>query len=348
MTIVYIVIACVGQTPPGGPLGYVAARARTPPTIDGKLDDPTWQAAPWTSDFVDIEGPRKPAPRFRTRAKMLWDDEHFYIAAQLDEPHIWATLTRHDAVIFHDNDFEVFLDPDGDNQNYDELELNALNTTWDLFLPKAYRDGGPAQNERELEGLKTAVSIDGTLNDPSDEDRAWSVEIAIPWKALAGRSGCPIPPKPGDQWRINFSRVEWVTNIKDGKYEKVANLREDNWVWSPQGLIDMHQPEHWGFVQFSDKPPGQQEPFRRLADWPARAALMRVYHAQRAYRAKHKAWAKSLAELEEFLPDTNATPLGPITIQPDDNGYEARVEIATPEDPRIWSVRHDSKLRVIE
>ena len=51
------------------------------------------------------------------------------------------TLTEHDSVIFQDNDFEVFIDPDGDNHNYYEIEINALNTEWDLRLPKPYRDG---------------------------------------------------------------------------------------------------------------------------------------------------------------------------------------------------------------
>jgi len=44
--------------------------------------------------------------------QMLWDDECLYIAAEMEEPHLWATLTEHDSIIFHDNDFEVFLDPD--------------------------------------------------------------------------------------------------------------------------------------------------------------------------------------------------------------------------------------------
>jgi hypothetical protein len=30
-------------------------------------------------------------------------------------------------------------------------------------------------------------------------------------------------------------------------------LPEDNWVWSPQGLIDMHVPEHWGYITFKGK-----------------------------------------------------------------------------------------------
>ena len=77
------------------------------------------------------------------------------VGAELEEPHVWGTLRRHDSVIFHDNDFEVFLDPDGDNHVYGELELNALNTTWDLLLTKPYKDGGRAIDDWEISGLRT-------------------------------------------------------------------------------------------------------------------------------------------------------------------------------------------------
>src|SRR5947209_3602184 len=71
--------------PPRGyvpPKGYVCHRATEPIRIDGRLDEASWQAVPWSDDFVDIEGNAKPQPRFRTRAKMLWDDQYFYIAAE--------------------------------------------------------------------------------------------------------------------------------------------------------------------------------------------------------------------------------------------------------------------------
>lgn len=230
------------------PNHYLSPRGT--PTIDGRLNDPAWNRAPWTANFVDIEGDKKPRPRFRTRAKMLWDDNNFYIAAELDEPHVWGTLTQHDAVIFQDNDFEVFIDPDGDTNEYYEFEINALNTGWDLFLPKPYKKGGKADNTWEIPGLKTAVHIRGTLNDPRDRDRGWSVEIAFPWRALAQYAHKPTPPRSGDRWRVNFSRVEWHHDVVDGRYRKRPGLKEDNWVWSPQGLIDMHVPEHWGVVEF--------------------------------------------------------------------------------------------------
>src|SRR5581483_8420951 len=65
------------------PLGYVCYRAPSPITIDGRLDDPAWAAAPCTDPFVDIEGDKRPKPRHRTRVKMLWDDDALYIAAEL-------------------------------------------------------------------------------------------------------------------------------------------------------------------------------------------------------------------------------------------------------------------------
>ncbi len=231
------------------PKRYECHHAASPPAVDGRIESAAWAKAPWTDWFVDIQGDAKPAPRYRTRAKMLWDDQYLYLAAELEEPQVWATLTQHDSVIFHDNDFEVFLNPSGDGRNYFEFEINALNTGWDLFLTKPYREGGKADNSWEIPGLRTAIHVNGTLNDASDTDRGWTLEIAFPWAAFASRA--PVTrPKAGDQWRVNLSRVEWRTNIEGGKYVKPAGEKEDNWVWSPQGVINMHIPDRWGFVRF--------------------------------------------------------------------------------------------------
>lgn len=229
------------------PLAYDCHYTPRPPAIDGKLDDGVWKAARWTSDFVDIEniegvdmeGAARPQPRFRTRVKMLWDANFLYIAAELTEPDVKATLTQHDSVIFKDNDFEVFLKPLPETPSYYEFEINALNTGWDLFLAKPYRSGGSADNSWDIARLRTAVAIDGTLNHSADVDKGWTVEIAYPLSAFQPRQAVPAP-QPGTVWRINFSRVEWTP----------GNPKEDNWVWSPQGAIDMHIPERWGYLRF--------------------------------------------------------------------------------------------------
>ncbi|MEK6643204.1 MAG: carbohydrate-binding family 9-like protein [Planctomycetota bacterium] len=225
--------------------------------IDGRLDDTAWQHAPWTDAFVDIRGPSHPKPRYETRAKMLWDEKYLYIAAHLVEPHVWATLRNRDDIVFHDPDFEIFIDPDGDYRDYYEIEINAHNTIFDLLLVRTYRDGGPARIDWNLNGMHSAVFVDGTLNDPHDKDRGWSIEFALPWTALAEHANRPCPPNPGDTWRADFSRVEWRIDTSNGRYNKVPNASEDNWVWSPQGVVDMHIPQTWGYVRFlaADAPP---------------------------------------------------------------------------------------------
>lgn len=326
--------------------GYIAYRARTPVVIDGKLDEPGWNDAPWTRDFVDIEGDRKPRPRFRTRAKMLWDDQYFYVAAEMEEPHVWGTLTKHDSVIFHDNDFEIFIDPDGDNHEYYELEINALNTEWDLFLTKPYRDSGVPVNAWEVPGLKTATHVIGTINDPSDRDTGWTVEFAIPWAVLAEHAHRPAPPKDGDQWRVNFSRVEWQVRTDGKATTKVPGKSEDNWVWSPQGVIDMHWPERWGYVQFSEAPAGDAT-FRQDPTADVRDLLMRVYQAERQYFKKHNAWTGSLADLGldgEPAPAAASRP----RIRLENGGFEASIKLDAPEGrpAETARVKSDSRLTI--
>lgn len=319
------------------PEHYLCHRTQTPLTIDGNLNDKAWRSAPWTRDFVDIEGAAKPRPIFRTRAKMLWDDQYFYIGAELQEPDVWGTLTRHDAVIFQDNDFELFIDPDGDTHNYYEFEMNALNTGWDLLLKKRYIDGGPAVDAWEIPGLKTAVHVRGSLNHPGDRDRGWSVEIALPWTVLREFSKQSAPPLEGEQWRVDFSRVEWMTEIVEGKYRKVPGRKEENWVWSPTGIIDMHRPEKWGYVQFARE--GKAK-FQTDPDAAVRDRLQEIYYWQRDFKTKNNRWAASLDELgtREVAGGAEKTDL---KLTPE--GFEATAASQSPlYSGKRWHIRQDN------
>jgi predicted esterase len=324
---------------PQPPRFYECRRATETLVIDGRIDEQSWRNTPWTEPFVDIEGDRQAAPRLLTRAKMLWDDRYFYVAADMDEPHVWGTLRQRDSVIFQDNDFELFVDPDGDNHEYYEFEINALNTGWDLFLPKPYKDGGKADNSWDIAGLLTAVHVDGTLNNPGDTDRGWSVEIAIPWTAFNRARRAATPPAADEWWRVNFSRVEWRHQIVDGQYRKVPNTPENNWVWSPQGIIDMHRPERWGYVRFSQATASTPTAATSTAATTTAAttapdslaiavrdALMTVYHHEKSYHARHGRWTDDLAALD-FAPDAWKGLVAPPAIQLDANGFTATMSV---------------------
>ena len=314
-------------------------RSATPLTIDGKLDEAAWVSAPWTETFVDIEGDAKPKPSLATRVKMLWDDTFFYVAATLDEPALWSDITEHDAVIFHENDFEVFIDPNADSHEYYEFEINARGTFWDLFLPAPYRAGGHALNSWEIPGLRSAVSLDGTLNRADDTDRGWTVELAFPWKVLGEQAHRPSPPKNGDQWRVNFSRVEWPTEARGDSYRAKVGVPEHNWVWSPQHVVDMHRPERWGYVQFSDKPSA----FVPDASWPARQWLQAVYEAQREFQRTHARYAATLGELglSLFMDPSLSRP----NVWATSSLFEASIETRAADGISVtWRIRQDARV----
>jgi hypothetical protein len=348
---------------PWAPTALTCARLATPPVLDGRPDEPAWFAAPWSGPFTDIRGPLADPPRHLTRVRLGWDADYLYVGARLDEPHVWATLTERDAVIYHDNDFEVFIDPDGDNHLYGELEINALGTVWDLLLARPYRDGGPAIDAWDIAGLRSAVAVDGTLNDPGDVDRGWSVEIAIPWRVLAPLAGGrACPPLPGDVWRLNFSRVQWRTEIVDGAYRKLVDagtgrpLPEDNWVWSPQGLIAMHCPEMWGHVVFDDGSGHTVEGSADQGRFRLATLLMPLYYRQQQLREASGRYAADLDALglaagqwPGWPGDRGgqawAAPLPAgwvLTLRGDDDGY--RATLATPAGTA--AIDHTGRLEV--
>jgi hypothetical protein len=278
---------------PPYPREYVCYHIDHPIVLDGKLDDAVWANTPWTDYFMDIEGPEHTAPRYKTRVKMLWSDSFLYVAAYMQEPHIWAYLTEDEMIMYHDNDFEIFIDPNGDNHNYYEFEFNALNKKWDLFLERPYRDGVEADLKWNCKGLRNATQLYGSINNPKGaEDSAWTMEIAIPLHCISDQVA------DGRQWRINFSRVEWDTKIRGKKYIKLKKP-ENNWVWSPQWAINMHRPEYWGYVQFSKYAPGSKDINPRKDPlWNIKMALMNTYYFEREYFNKH-------GKYTEQLPDDN-------------------------------------------
>lgn len=251
------------------PKTYVVYKTDSKILVDGIADEKIWEKTLFTDDFIDIEGKIK--PNQNTKVKMLWGKDFLYVYAKLEEKDIWADITERDAVIFYNNDFEVFINPSNDNHNYGEIEINALGTIWDLVLNKPYNVGGKPKNHWNLNNLKSAVFIKGTLNNSKDIDEFWSVEMAIPLNAFAELKNKPkLNPKDGEQWRINFSRVQWNHDIINGVYSRKKEngnfLREYNWVWSNQGAINMHLPENWGYIQFSENNPTNKINFKHKTD----------------------------------------------------------------------------------
>lgn len=253
---------------------YTAYRIDCPMNIDGHLDEPVWQAVPRSPRFSDmISGARG---LHDTRAAVLWDEACLYVGFWVEEPDVQADLTERDALICRNNDVEFFL---AGRDAYYEFEINALATIYEvLFIwdneyhkvdyaqeptldkshPKAKEFNGVGLKTHprglrtgfwafDFPGLQWGVHVDGTLNDNSDRDRGWTVELALPWsgmKWLAAADNRPLPPREGDILRMDFSRFN--------RYRE-APPNEDSgaWFWSPHGCRDSHIPECYPIVRFT-------------------------------------------------------------------------------------------------
>nr|WP_262910789.1 carbohydrate-binding family 9-like protein [Wocania arenilitoris] len=325
------------------PQTYVAHKTSELITIDGKANESDWKNAKWTSDFIDIESDK--TPKYQTRVKMLWDDNYYYIFAEMKEPHVWGDITQRDAVIFYNNDFEVFIDTNGDTHNYYELEINALNTVWDLFLIKPYGiSGSRVLNNWDYSDLKSAINIKGTLNNPNDIDKGWTLEIAIPFKDF--RKSRKRNNIPSNQfYRVNFSRVNWDFDLENGKYSRKKNkkgrfLPEYNWVWSPMGVINMHKPEKWGYVYFSSKEVGSNVTFEIPKDEKIKWKLYELFHANRTFQTKNNQSAKSISDLEHSKIIIDEKEINP-TIETYKFGWT--ISVQSPFTNHILSVKEDGK-----
>jgi hypothetical protein len=225
---------------------YVATKISKPIKIDGKLDEPMWKAAPSTGLFVDTMTGN--AGGVATEAKLLWDNQNLYIGFENVDSDVWAQLTERDAKLWTQEAVEVMIDADGNGKSYVELQVAPNGNIFDTYLPtyRKYEDSidPKAKPYSWNSKLKAAVKVDGTLNKRDDQDKGWTVEMAIPLADVNGldKPGVKTPPSVGDMWRINLYRLD---SPKDKGQIAVA--------WSAPMVGDFHKLDRFGQLVFGDE-----------------------------------------------------------------------------------------------
>jgi len=211
------------QPAPAPPQPYACRFTEEPIAIDGSPDEAAWKQAADVGEFaLPWLGPGHPAAK-ATRARLLWDREHLYVAADMDDADLYADITEHDGQIWDNDVFEVFLKPAADKPAYYEFQVNALNTQFDCFIP---RRGHVGRFKRLHEfGIESAVKLRGTLDNWTDRDQGWSVELKIPWTSFMPTGG---RPEPGDEWRFALCRYDHDVSREQPELSTCAPLGERN------------------------------------------------------------------------------------------------------------------------
>ena len=242
------------------PPTVVIQKTTTPLVIDGKMDEDAWQRAPELNFFDLTEGSNPP---WRCYGKIIWDDKYLYYGIHIEDPDVWAKLEPKspDPDLYHGHEDEfnmysnpfakIFFDPDGDGSDYVEVHINAMNQVDDAHVVESWfivSDHINPDNWRcawEIKGLKTAVFVDGTLNNSRDIDKGWSVEAAFPWSSIKEISKGNCPPEPGDSWRAHCG---WV-------YLNTWHGTHMYYTWPVMGVQDCHILPKWGYITFAKEFP---------------------------------------------------------------------------------------------
>ena len=258
---------------------YIVTKVTKPIKVDGKLDEAQWKAAPSTGPFVDTMtgGPAAAA----TEAKLLWDNRNLYIAFENADTDVWSTLTKRDEKLWTQEAVEVMLDANGDGKSYIELQVAPNGTIFDTYLPtyRKYEDTlDPKRKQFDWNSkLKAAVKVDGTLNKRDDQDKGWTVEMALPLVDVNGldKPGAKVPPSVGDIWRLNLYRMD---TPKD-KGQLAA-------AWSPPMVGDFHKLDRFGEIVFGNEKGEVPPPKAAIDEKAAKEGAAKPGKAEKAGEVK--------------------------------------------------------------
>ncbi|HTJ83169.1 MAG TPA: carbohydrate-binding family 9-like protein [Polyangiaceae bacterium] len=216
-------------------------------TIDGVLDEPAWKRAELAGPFVNVStGKPDPSLPGHGTARLTWDGRFLYVAFTVSEANIVGGFPPDaiDAHLWEKDTIEVMVDPDGDgdNRDYYEIQVSPQNLVFDsrfddYNLPRG-GDAGPFGHQDWSAGLTSAVKLDGTIDDASDRDRGYTVELEIPWRAFI--KARRAPPEPGDEWRMNFYAMKdnggasWSPILGQGNFHKASRFGRVTFAAAPR------------------------------------------------------------------------------------------------------------------
>ena len=231
-------------------------RASSRVVADGRLIDPAWGDAPVLEKFTCFLS-REGEPPLSTTARLLWDEQGFFLGVVCWDPDIFCKERERDGFLWEDEVVELYIDPDGDGRNYYEFEVNPMNQVIDLKIesPEQVKTIAGIQEAAEwnAEGWRTGVALDGDLKDRANEDRLWTVESFLPWSALDGMES----PKEDDVLRVQVYRID-----------RSKSLGETPLFVSLARTENFHRPEFFGRLHLLGNPFDEDFSMKRATAQP--------------------------------------------------------------------------------
>ena len=190
--------------------------------VDGRIEN-LWQAA----DSLRLDDPADVSDPNQVKIYALWNENYLYVAYSVADRYLVGFQTERDhKTLYKDDMIEVLLDPRRDATDLwleDDIvyHVNVLGQVKD--------DRGTPEGKSDAlwqSAALFAVQYDGTLNDSTDLDRGYCVELAVPWSEI-GKT-----PAAGVKLGIDFASGD------------AEGVEEHLWDWC--GAHPFRQPSVYG------------------------------------------------------------------------------------------------------
>ena len=186
----------------------VASPVTAPPTVDGRLDDAAWKAAPPCGSFMHNTG-HYPAED-QTEFRVCYDAKNLYFGVTAYDKNVPVARRktpreRRDGPVYDDDCLEIFLDAKGDRKTYYHMIVNANGAIYDAWRkPEA---------DASWNGVSESAGIVG--------DKQWSAEFAVPLSALGVTDAGALRSMGLNVGREQYSRdghllAQWVPSLNPG------------------------------------------------------------------------------------------------------------------------------------
>lgn len=192
----------------------IIPKIKSPPIIDGRLDERLWRDVPNTTPFTHFK--YHTFSEVTTYTRICYDRHNLYVGFHCSEPEmhrIKAKITTHDGKVWTDDSVEIFISPSEKKRDeYYHFILNTIGTKYEAYKLDSSWDGN----------WKARVS--------SMEDY-WEAEVSIPFRTLGIKMA-----KLGMVFLANFNRSRYVG---DREYS--------NWSYTGGSF---HKPDRFGRIKF--------------------------------------------------------------------------------------------------
>lgn len=223
---------------------YQNHKANTSINVDGVMNEGAWKEAE-VRTFNNFYFTKNKEEEQKTTFRMLWDEKNIYLFYESNDKFINAAETKRDGAPYLDDCAEVFFIPAPEVENLHYcFEVNVNKAKNDLVWVNNFQGNNNAIIKQYNPEFKVEVKINGTLNNNTDIDKGWTMEMAIPHDAFKGSTNLH-PIQLGNKWAFIALR----------QYRDINKIgRRCMTTLFPVYHIekDVHQPEMFGLMEFVD------------------------------------------------------------------------------------------------